>query len=232
MAGQVKIASSATGATLSELVKEYGGWAASAVRAGVGAAETGMLAAMRGELADEFPGSRRIATAITGATYPEAGVSLSAAAFVRPRGAKVGAMLAAHQDGAKIQTRGGGLCLAIPTGAVPRVSGRKMTPDEVRRRYGRHLELIAPKPGSGAKAWGYLVLPMVVRSKSGRLRRASLRDVRADRRNGTSRVESVVMFVLVPEIQLPKRLNPERIAQEWADRVPGLIERAASRLGT
>lgn len=224
MAGAVKISSGATGLRLPALVAQYGKDAERVVQAGVTGAEVGMLAEMRGEIADAFPGARRLPTTITGATFPNRpGVaSLEAAAWVRPRGAKIGAVLGAFVQGATIRAASG-LCLAIPTAAVPRIAGRKMTPDEVKRRFGRPLDMIPAK--RGGRAWGALVLREAYASgKAGRVRLATKRTKR-------DRVKSVVMFILVPVVDLPKRLDPERIAQKWAGQVPALIERAAARLG-
>ncbi len=39
-----------------------------------------------------------------------------------------------------------------------------------------------------------------------------------------------VMFVLVPEIRQRRRLSFEAAARQWADRVPGLIDRATPRI--
>lgn len=223
MAGQVRITGSATGLRLPDLVNTYHGDAKRAVQAGVEGAQVGMLTDMRGEIADRFPGSKRLPTAITGATYPNAAVSLNAAGWIRPRGAKIGAVLGAFVEGATIRAASG-LCLAIPTGAVPRISGRKMTPDEVRKRFGRKLDMVRAKAGASG-AWGFLVLREVYRSgKAGRLRNATKR-TKAERR------EDVVMFVLVPMAKLPRRLDPEGVAEKWAAQVPNLVERAASRLG-
>lgn len=223
MTGQVRIASYASGESLPGLVSAYRKRAETAVQAGVKGAQVGMLEEMRGEIRDMFPGSRRLPTAITGATYPQAGVSLDAAAWVRPRGGKVGAVLGGFVEGATIKARDG-LCLAIPTAAVPRVAGRKMTPDECRRRFGRSLDLVPAR--RGGKIWGALVLREAYRSgKAGRVRLATARTRR-------ERVKSVVLFLLVPMVELPRRLNPVAIAEKWAGLVPSLIERAAARMET
>lgn len=227
MAGRVRIAATASGVGLAELVKRYRTDAAAAVKAGVAGAQAGMVLAMRQEIGAAFPASRRLPTAITGDVFPKADVSLSAAAWVRPRTRKVGAQLATFVEGAAIAPRVAGTVLAVPTAAVPRVSGRKMTPDEVQRRYGRRLDLVPPKPGGGSRSWGALVMRSFVRV--GKARRRVRAATARDKAKGRS--ESVVMFILIPLAQMPKRLSPERIAAEWAGRVPELIARAAARLG-
>jgi hypothetical protein len=59
--------------------------------------------------------------------------------------------------------------------------------------------------------------------KSGELRGFRRASDRA-RRTGTG-LATVVMFLLVPQVKLRKRLDVARAAERWLDRLPTMIER-------
>ena len=115
---------------------------------------------------------------------------------------------------------GGGRYLAIPTANVPMGRrGRRMTPNQVqdsakRGGFGRDLELV-PTNRPGVLL---LVLP-VVRATSGKgFKPASPRRLAAGRQQ-----EWVVMFVLIRQAKLGKRLDWRGPAEEWGNRLPDLI---------
>ena len=134
-------------------------------------------------------------------------------------------------EGATIIARNGSRWLAIPTANVPPRSWgskapgghprRLMTPVEVEATFNRDLRMIQP-PGSPV---AYLIMDQLVAARSGR-----------GFRPGTSRrlaqgrsAQPVLMFVLVPQVTLGKRLDiAGAVAAVEAD-FPGLIE---SRFGS
>jgi hypothetical protein len=119
-----------------------------------------------------------------------------------------------------------GFWLTIPTPAAPKrgPSGKRITPGMVERMYGRRLRFVYRPNGPSL-----LVMDgMVARGgKRGGFRIATTR--RASMRRGeyvsTSGLATVVMFLLVPQVRMPKRLDVARAAKTWSARLPALIDR-------
>jgi hypothetical protein len=133
----------------------------------------------------------------------------------------------AFDEGAVIRSRNG-FWLAIPTPEAPKrgPTGRRITPQMVERMYGRRLRFVY-RPGGPS----LLVMDgMVARGgRRGGFRMASTR--KASQRRGayvsTSGLATVVMFLLVPQVRMPKRLDVARAAERWSARLPALIGRRA-----
>lgn len=198
--------------------------AAAAVQTGIRAATMGMRDEMRSAIRAAFPRSPRLPTAITGKVYPERGNSLRAAGVVKARSEAVDKLLQAHH-GMTIRPKGSGLCLAIPTDNVPRGGragrfGARMTPDEVQRHFGERLEVVPPR-NRGGRSWGALILRRQTIGRSGRVRAATARRAMQGRV-----AKPLVMFILVPQVDLPKRLDLPSIAAAWQERVGDLIAAA------
>ncbi len=113
------------------------------------------------------------------------------------------------EEGATIIPRNGSRWLAIPTANVPpRAKGsnapgdhirKQMTPVEVEANFNRDLRLIA-QPGQRV---AYLVMDELVSASSGHGFRRN-----TSRRLAQGRVvKSILMFVLVPQVTLTKRLD-------------------------
>jgi hypothetical protein len=137
-------------------------------------------------------------------TYPKAGESLNAAALVW---SKAPVIVGAHDTGPLIRSRDG-FWLAIPTEAAGRgLRGAKITPGEWERRRGLRLRFIYRRRGpSLLVAEGRLNsrgLGVASRSKTGRGR------------------TTVPIFLLVPQVKLPKRLDLGRDADRALDSLPG-----------
>jgi hypothetical protein len=138
--------------------------------------------------------------------YPKTGESLNAAALVW---SKASVIVGAHDTGPLIRSKDG-FWLAIPTEAAGRgLRGGKITPGEWERRRGLRLRFVYRRHGpSLLVAEGRLNsrgLGVASRSKTGRGR------------------TTVPIFLLVPQVKLPKRLDLERDAERALDSVPGLI---------
>ena len=131
----------------------------------------------------------------------------------------------AFDEGAVIRSRSG-FWLTIPTPAAPTrgPTGKRITPGMVERMYGRRLRFIYRPNGPSL-----LVMDgMVARGgRRGGFRMASTR--KASKRRGeyvsTSGLATVVMFLLVPQVRMPKRLDVARAAERWSGRLPVLIDR-------
>jgi hypothetical protein len=129
-------------------------------------------------------------------------------------------LIAVHESGATIRSANG-FWLAIPTKAAGRgAGGRKITPADWEKRNGRLLRFVYRSGRSallideGRKAPGNV---MVLRRTKGGSRLAEPR---------TFKNRSVVMFTLVPQVRLKKRLDlfgaAERVAGELPARIAAL----------
>lgn len=168
-------------------------------------AGTGLKTAWRGQIVQSGLG-RRLANSIRSRTYPRAGESLNAAALVW---SKAPVIVGSHDAGPLIRSKDG-FWLAIPTEAAGRgLRGGRITPGEWERRRGLRLRFVYRRRGpSLLVADGRLNsrgLGVASRSKTGRGR------------------TTVPIFLLVPQVRLPKRLNLDRDAERAQATVPRLI---------
>lgn len=205
--------------SMSEWIDTAGRDLAAATKAGVAAATEGMKIDVRQHIAAAL--GTRAGNMVTARVYPESGISPRAAGVISPRRGNAEQILRSFTGGATIVGRDGVRWLAIPTKSVPGLGrGVAVTPRAVEVYFGRALRYVPPKI-AGGKA-GLLVLDDIVRGKNGRGYRNATKRRRAQGR----RVESQVMFILVPQSRMPVKLRPEPIVERWASRVPELIERA------
>ena len=149
---------------------------------------------------------RRLANSIRSQTFPKAGQSLNAAALVW---SKAPVIVGAHDTGPLIRSKEG-FWLAIPTEAAGRgLRGAKLTPGEWERRRGLRLRFVYRRLG-----------PSLLVAE-GRLNK---RGIGVASRSKTCRGRTTVpIFLLVPQVKLPKRLDLARDADRALDSVPGLI---------
>ncbi|MCE8556315.1 hypothetical protein KBY29_18530 [Ruegeria pomeroyi] len=176
-----------------------------AVTAAMREAGTGLKTAWRGQITGAGLG-RRLANSIRSQTFPKAGESLNAAALVW---SKAPVIVGAHDTGPLIRSKNG-FWLAIPLPAAGNsLRGGRITPGEWERRRGLRLRFVYRRRGpSLLVAEGRLNsrgLGVASRSKTGRGR------------------ATVPIFLLVPQVRLPKRLDLGRDAERALDSVPGLI---------
>ncbi|PID35180.1 MAG: hypothetical protein CR964_01035 [Rhodobacterales bacterium] len=149
---------------------------------------------------------RRLANSIRSQTFPKSGSSLNAAALVW---SKAPVIIGAHETGPLIRSRNG-FWLAIPTDAAGRgLRGRRITPAEWEQRRGLRLRFVYRRRGpSLLVAEGRLNTKgraVASRSKTGR------------------GLTTVPIFLLVPQVKLPKRLALARDAERAVDGLPGQI---------
>ena len=149
---------------------------------------------------------RRLANSIRNATYPKAGDSLNATALVW---SKAPVIVGAHNAGSLIRSRDG-FWLAIPTEAAGKLlRGGRITPGEWERRTGLRLRFVYRGRG-----------PSLLVAE-GRLNTKG-RAVASKSKTGRG-VVTAPIFLLVPQVKLPKRLDLARDAERAVDGVPGLI---------
>lgn len=195
------------------------------VSAGTRAATIDALAAARAHLDAAFPNAGGRMGRLIDAYYPDesedAAGAINPVAGIFVRGRRAQRIIWAWTDGAVIRGRSGNW-LAIPTPAVPRVGGgrgtsRRMTPPEVEAHFNRELDYVQPRGGRS----GLLVMDLL-RAKSGRGYRQT-----TERRLAQGRtVEPVVMFVLIPQAVIPRKLALEPVVRAVWDRLGDYIERA------
>lgn len=190
-----------------------------AVQAGVQVAAEGLRDELRYQIAATGMGDR-LGRAVGAKIYPTRGNgSLDAAGLVYPRGPKAEKIFAAFNQGVTITAKGKKF-LAIPTKEAGRAwRNGKARPGEFHERTGIKLRFVPLKNGNA------VLVGDSIKAKSGRGRRAATRGRRAQGRA----VESVVFFVLIRSVKIPRRLDFDTAAQKWADRIPDLI--AAARQG-
>jgi hypothetical protein len=130
-------------------------------------------------------------------------------------------IIRAFDEGASIRARRGRF-LAIPTENAPKrgTDRKRISPSNFpEQRFGQ-LRLVPRKNGPSL-----LVVDGVSASfsrKTGDLRGFRKASDRA-RRAGAG-LTTVVMFVLVPQVKLGKRLDVEREAERWSSKLPLLID--------
>lgn len=171
---------------------------------------------------------RRLGNAIGVNVYPATGVSMSPAAVIYPRGQSAARIVRSYTEGARIRGRDGRRWLAIPVRENLPVLGRgvKPTPELVETRlfgFVGSLRFVVPR-GSGGR-YGLLVADTVTRGKTGKRVTAYGRN-RALGQRRSGRPESLVMFILVREVSVRKRVDAGAIAERVLEQLPRLISSA------
>ena len=186
-----------------------------AVAAGMRQAGEGLKRDWRGQIVAAGLGVR-LGNAIRAKHYPGR-PSLGAAALVYGQPSRgrnsVPAILESFDQGAVIRGRSGPF-LAVPTDAVPRGrGGARLTPEEFKRRTGQELRFV--RRGRGQPSL------LVAEGRVSRRGRYAVSRSKTGRGRAT-----VVVFILVPQVTLRKRLDLKSAADRWAGRVPALITAA------
>jgi len=176
-----------------------------AVTAAMREAGTGLKAAWRTQITGAGLGTR-LANSVRLASFPKSGESLNAAALVWSDAPLI---IGAHDTGPLIRSKNG-FWLAIPMQAAGKSSkGGRITLGEWVRRTGLRLRFIFRRRG-----------PSLLVAE-GRLNTKG-RAVASKSKTGRG-VVTTPIFLLVPQVKLPKRLDLARAAERAVDRVPGLI---------
>ncbi len=149
---------------------------------------------------------QRLARTIRSEQFPKGKTSLNAAAIVW---SKAPVIIGAHDTGPLIRSRNG-FWLAIPTPAAGKSArGGRITPGEWERRSGLRLRFVYRGTG-----------PSLLVAE-GRLN-ARGRAVASRAKTGRG-VTTVPIFLLVPQVKLPKRLDLARHFKAAQDALPGAI---------
>lgn len=180
-----------------------------AVSQGVHQATDGLKGELRGQVTKAGLGTR-LSQSWQSQLYPKSGQSINAAGFVYN---KVPEIISAFADGVTIRSKQGRF-LAIPTEYVTRRDNKKLTPADFDEA-GIPLRYIPPQ---GGRKVGLLVVDNFRITKKGRARTASNRALKTGRGLAT-----VVMFILVAETHLKKRLDVDSVAQKWLNQLPEMV---------
>ena len=149
---------------------------------------------------------QRLARTIRSEQFPKSKPSLNAAALVW---SKAPVIVGAHDTGPLIRSRNG-FWLTIPTPAAGKSArGGRITPGEWERRSGLRLRFVYRRTG-----------PSLLVAE-GRLN-ARGRAVASRSKTGRG-VATVPIFLLVPQVKLPKRLDLARDARAAQNALPGAI---------
>ena len=177
-----------------------------AVTAGVAQAAGGLQTAWRGQITGAALG-QKLANSVRKKLYPTSGTSIRAAAVVYSNASKV---VDAFDRGAIIRAKNG-FWLAIPTAAAGKkgVGNKRITPGSWEQRTGQRLRFIYRRGQPSL-----LVAKTRLNSKG--------RAVVSKSKTGRG-MATVPIFILVPQVKLPKRLSLDGPAREAEARLPELI---------
>jgi Family of unknown function (DUF6441) len=187
-----------------------------AVAGGTRDAGRGLRTELRRQVASAGLG-QRLANSWRVKHYPNQ--QIDAASLVYTKAPQI---IRAFDEGAVIRSRRGRF-LAIPTENAPRrgTDGRRISPSTFpEHRFG--LLRFVPRP-SGPSLLVVDGLRASFSRQTGQLRGFRRATDRA-RRSGQG-LTTVVMFLLVPQVKLRKRLDVARSAERWSAQLPALIER-------
>lgn len=199
---------------LEKIMKEESAAAEKAVTLGVGEAGVGLRQELRGQVTRAGLGER-MAKTWKHKRYPPGGYSMGAASLVY---ADMPQVIRAFNEGSVIKSDKG-FFLAIPTPAAPKrgVGGRRISPSNFPEHSLGRLRFVYRK---GAPSLLVVDNLRAGTGKRGEFRKASATATRTGRG-----LTTVVMFILLPQVQLKKRLDINPTAERWRDKVPELILR-------
>ncbi|BAE49183.1 DUF6441 family protein [Paramagnetospirillum magneticum] len=184
-----------------------------AVTAAMRQAADGLKADLRRQVTEAGMG-QRLANTWRAELYPKGRNSIKAAGFVFTRAPTI---IRAFDQGAVIKSKHG-FWLAIPTPAAGTgARGKRMTPGLWEQMHGSRLRFIYRR---GAPSLLVAENMRVRTGKRGGFAKGSASALRSGRG-----MTSVVMFILVPQVSLRKRLDVDGVAERWASALPELIVR-------
>jgi len=155
---------------------------------------------------------QRLANTWRAELYPKGQKSIKAAGFVFTRAPTI---IRAFDQGAVIKSMHG-FWLAIPTPAAGTgARGKRMTPGLWEQMHGARLRFIYRR---GAPS---LLVAENMRARTGK--RGGFAHGNASALRTGRGLATVVMFILVPQVNLKKRLDVDAAAERWAEALPGLI---------
>jgi hypothetical protein len=186
-----------------------------AVTAGVKEAGRGIKADLRKQVISAGLGMR-LSRTWRERTYPNKGHDAASLVW-----SKAPQIIRTFDEGAVIKSKSG-LWLAIPTPSAPKrgVGGKRINPSNFpEHRYGP-LRFVYRRGRPSL-----LVVDGVRINKSGRVGRRAKGGAFTKTGRMKQGMATVVMFIMVPQVRLKKRLDVKREAERWSRRLPALIQR-------
>jgi len=184
----------------------------------VGVKEAG--AGLKGELRKQVVGAglgTRLARTWRDRHYPNRGHD--AASLVWSKAPRI---IRTFDEGTVIRSKDG-FWLAIPTPSAPKrgVGGKRISPSNFPEHRFGPLRFVYRQRGPSL-----LVVDGVrVNAGTGRVGRRAKGGAYTKTGRLKAGMATVVMFILVPQVKMPKRLDVKRAAERWAGRLPKLIDK-------
>ncbi|MBT3399003.1 MAG: hypothetical protein HN904_09645 [Victivallales bacterium] len=212
----MKLAATMAGSVLADMESEVRS-ISKAVTAGVKDAGRGLKGDLRKQVIAVGLGPR-LARTWRETTYPRGKSSMRAATLVW---SKAPLIIRTFDEGAVIRSKSG-LWLAIPTPAAPKrgVGGKRINPSNFPEHRFGPLRFVYRRNGPSL-----LVVDSVRINKSGRVGRRAKGGAYTKTGRMKQGIATVVMFIMVPQVRLKKRLDVKREAKCWEGRLPGLIDK-------
>ena len=212
----MKLAATMAGSVLADMESEVRS-ISKAVTAGVKDAGRGLKGDLRKQVIAAGLGPR-LARTWRETTYPRGKSSMRAATLVWSKAPQI---IRIFDEGAVIRSKSG-LWLAIPTPAAPKrgVGGKRINPSNFPEHRFGPLRFVYRRNGPSL-----LVVDSVRINKSGRVGRRAKGGAYTKTGRMKQGIATVVMFIMVPQVRLKKRLDVKREAKRWEGRLPGLIDK-------
>ena len=189
------------------------------VAAGVKEAGDGLKSGLRKQVVSAGLGSRLSRTWRSRA-YPNKGHDAATLVW-----SKAPQIIRTFDEGAVIRSKSG-LWLAIPTPAAPKrgVGGKRINPGNFPEHRFGPLRFVYRRGRPSL-----LVVDSVRINKSGRVGRRAKGGAFTKTGRMKQGITTVVMFIMVPQVKLKKRLDVAREAKRWERQLPSLIEQQMMR---
>jgi len=211
----MKLAATIVGSIKADLQAEMRG-IEKAVVAGVKEAGDGLKGSLRKQVVSAGLGTR-LARTWRSRAYPNKGHDAASLVW-----SKAPQIIRTFDEGTVIRSKSG-FWLAIPTPAAPKrgVGGKRITPANFPEHRFGPLRFVYRARGPSL-----LVVDSVrVSAKTGRVGRRTKGGAFIRTGRMKAGIATAVMFLLVPQVRMPKRLDVRRAAERWSRRLPSLIGR-------
>jgi len=211
----MKLAATIVGSIKADMQAEMRG-IEKAVAAGVKEAGDGLKGSLRKQVVSAGLGTR-LARAWRSRAYPNKGHDAASLVWT-----KAPQIIRTFDEGTVIRSKSG-FWLAIPTPAAPKrgVGGKRITPSNIPEHRFGPLRFVYRARGPSL-----LVVDSVrVSAKTGRVGRRAKGGAFTKTGRMKAGIATAVMFLLAPQVRMPKRLDVRRAAERWSRRLPSLIGR-------
>ena len=209
----MKLATTITGSIMAGMEAEMR-TISKAVATGVKEAGRGLKGDLRKQVVSAGLGMR-LSRTWRDRTYPNKGHDAASLVW-----SKAPQIIRTFDEGAVIKSKSG-LWLAIPTASAPKrgVGGKRINPSNFPEHRFGPLRFVYRRNGPSL-----LVVDGVRINKSGRVGRRAKGGAFTKTGRMKQGMTTVVMFTMVPQVRLKKRLDVKREIKRWERRLPGLID--------